>query len=121
ASSRRPSGWILRRHSRDEASDQTPMAESTLNEVARDDDGRAGGQILLTLLGGVLLVVAAVAYAVFPEVESAAVDGPGTAVASRNFYGSLIAIIAALTLGAPLVYRAFKDLWEGRTQMNALA
>ncbi len=99
------------------------MAETRIEDVSDDDAGRAGGQIILTLLGGVLLVAAAIAYLIFPEIEPAIVEnGAGRVeVIDRNFYAAVIAIIAALTLGAPLVWRALKDLWHGRTQMNALA
>src|SRR5688572_12261858 len=102
------------------------MAETYKNEVADHADhdaGRAGGQILLTLLGGVLLIVAAVAYIWFPDGEPSVVENGASSVEviSRNFYAGLISIIAALTLATPLIYRALKDLWHGRTQMNALA
>lgn len=98
------------------------MAEPNINEMAEDDAGRAGGQIILTLLGGVLLLAAAAAKMMFAAGEAAAVDSDvGTIETTRNFYAGLVGIIAALTLGAPLVWRALKDLWHGRTQMNALA
>ena len=93
------------------------------NELAvTDDASRAGGQIILTLLGGVLLLAAAIAKLMFPEMEPTALDTDGGVVqTSNNFYSGLIGSIAALTLGAPLVWRALKDVWQGRTAMNALA
>ena len=92
------------------------MAQTTTRTDLGDlDTGRASWQIVLTLLGGVLLVVASIAYLLFSPVET------DRGVAPKNFYASSVALVAALLLGAPLVSRAAVDLWNGRTRMNVLA
>ncbi len=80
-----------------EASDHIP-------QLIDDQTGRAANQIILTLAGGVLLVVAAVARPVF----------------EKPHHSDLLAMVAALALGVPLVVRAFIDLWRGRTRFEEL-
>lgn len=68
------------------------------------DTGRVSIQIIATLLGGVLLVCSIVARFVFTD----------------DFYSTLLAMISAVLLGAPLVWVALKDLYHGHAHMNEL-
>ena len=86
------------------------MAHEHAKHLVEAQEGRAGVQIILTFIGGVLLVNAAIAYWLFPG------DGSG-----HNFYADSMAIVAALLLGLPLVVQAFRDLWSGHTHMDELA
>jgi Cd2+/Zn2+-exporting ATPase len=91
------------------------MAHEHAKEMVEAQTGRAGMQIVLTFIGGVLLLTSAIAYWLFPgEVDPATGE-------SSNFYAATLALLAAILLGAPLVVRAFKDLWEGHTHMDELA
>ncbi|MEX0654805.1 MAG: cation-translocating P-type ATPase [Phycisphaeraceae bacterium] len=66
--------------------------------------GRVGFQILVTLLGGTLLMTALVAQFAF--------DSPDPA--------EFLAMIATILLGGPLVWVALKDLAQGHYHMNEL-
>ncbi|MEX2672307.1 MAG: cation-translocating P-type ATPase [Phycisphaeraceae bacterium] len=66
--------------------------------------GRVGFQILVTLLGGTLLICALIASFSF--------DSPDT--------GDILAGIATVLLGGPLVWVALKDLAQGHYHMNEL-
>jgi len=87
------------------------MAHEHAKHLVEAQEGRAGTQIILTFIGGVLLINAAIAYWLFP-------GDPNT---GQNFYADTMAVIAALLLGVPLVVQAFKDLWSGHTHMDELA
>lgn len=80
------------------------MAHDHLRELANDDTGRTAVQIVGSLLGGTLLLSALAARLLF----------------EKPFHHGLLALLAALLLGAPLVWRALRDLWLGRTEMNEL-
>ncbi|MEX0775633.1 MAG: cation-translocating P-type ATPase [Phycisphaeraceae bacterium] len=75
--------------------------------------GRISLQIIATLLGGVLLISAAVAALIFPPATD--LDGE-----SYNVYAQSLGLFAAVLLGAPLVWVAFKDLLHGHYHMNEL-
>ncbi|MBI1371092.1 MAG: heavy metal translocating P-type ATPase [Planctomycetes bacterium] len=92
------------------------MAHEHAKSLVEAQEGRAGTQIILTFVGGVLLINAAIAYWLFPGMTD-----PNDAGRSVNFYADTMAIIAALLLGVPLVVQAFKDLWSGHTHMDELA
>ncbi|MEX2673605.1 MAG: cation-translocating P-type ATPase [Phycisphaeraceae bacterium] len=92
------------------------MAHEHVKEMVEAQEGKAGFQIILTFVGGVLLLNAALAYLLFPSSPH-----PEQAGATVNTYADLLALGAAILLGAPLVIRAFKDLWEGHTHMDELA
>jgi Cd2+/Zn2+-exporting ATPase len=62
-------------------------------------------QLGVFLFGGLLLGISWVATFLFERQEIAV----------------LVALLAAVLLGAPLVYNAIKDLWQGRLEMNELA
>jgi len=66
--------------------------------------GRISIQIIATLLGGVLLVCSIFARFLFES----------------DFYASLLAMMSAILLGAPLVWVAIKDLYHGHAHMNEL-
>ena len=80
-----------------------------LQTEVEHDTGTVGLQILATLLGGVLLICSVLA-----DYFSDGTIGNG------DFYTSTLAMIAAILLGAPLVYVAFKDLMHGHMHMNEL-
>lgn len=79
--------------------------ESTHNDPGLESQtGRVSLQILATLVGGVLLLCSLVSQLVY----------------GHPFYADILAMIAAVLLGAPLVYIALDDLVRGRTNMNEL-
>lgn len=80
------------------------MAHDQYSELLADDTGRAINQIILSLLGGVLLLVSLIARFTFEQ----------------PFFSALVAFLASLMLGVPLVIQAFKDLRDGRAEMNEL-
>ena len=88
-----------------------PAPPSPAHEV----EPRAGSRVLLTLVGAVLLIAAAVAGLVFDDVTTLAGAEP------RNFQADAIALVAALLLGVPLLARAAVDIWNGRTALTVLA
>jgi Zn2+/Cd2+-exporting ATPase len=71
--------------------------------------GRVGLEILATLFGGVLLICSALA--------DYFADGT---IGNGDFYTSVLAAIAAILLGAPLIVVAFRDLAHGHMHMNEL-
>lgn len=81
--------------------------------------GRVSLQILATLLGGVLLLCSVAAIFVFGPTTQITPDGTERLV-YRNFYSELLGIVAAILLGAPLVWTALKDLIHGHAHMNEL-
>ena len=66
--------------------------------------GRVSFQIMGTLLGGTLLVCALLAQFFYDSKDISA----------------LLAAVAAILLGGPLVWVALKDLWQGHYHMNEL-
>jgi Cd2+/Zn2+-exporting ATPase len=72
--------------------------------------GRVGVQILATLVGGMLLISSFAAQILF---------GPGEG-GNANIYATLLAMVSAILLGAPLVWVAVKDILRGHTHMNEL-
>jgi Cd2+/Zn2+-exporting ATPase len=81
------------------------MAHDHIKNLVDAQTGRAGAQILITLVGGILLVAAAIANVVFETDDQS----------------GLLAMAAALLLGLPLVYNALKDLVSGHHHMDELA
>ncbi|MEM1012286.1 MAG: cation-translocating P-type ATPase [Planctomycetota bacterium] len=73
--------------------------------------GGIGARLFLTLAGGVLLLVAAGASWFLPGVGDDAV----------SWHAAVVAAIAAMLLGLPIVADAFKGLRDGRVQVNSLA
>ena len=69
--------------------------------------GRISYQIYGTLLGGVLLICALAAHVLKPWYGS-------------DFHSESMAMIAAILLGAPLIWVAIKDLAHGHMHMNEL-
>jgi len=84
------------------------MAEQPTSEAVEleSETGRLSFQILATLLGGVLLVCAALGYVLYSTPDG---DIAG-----------MLAGLATVLLGAPLVYVAARDMWQGQTRMNEL-
>ena len=66
--------------------------------------GRVSVEIIATLLGGTLLMCALIAKLTFDNADPS----------------DLLASIATVLLGAPLVWVALKDLWQGHMHMNEL-
>jgi Zn2+/Cd2+-exporting ATPase len=81
------------------------MAHDYIKDMVDDQTGRASTQIVAALLGGVMLLSALAASFIFKQ----------------PFYSGVLAFIAAVLLGTPLVWAALQDLVKGRTQMNELA
>lgn len=86
------------------------MADTQTTSRTELETGRAGGKVLLTLLGGTLLLSAFAASLLFPDSAS-----------DDNWHAAVVAAVAAILLGGPLVFEALKDAFRGVTQMNALA
>ncbi|MFW6059019.1 MAG: heavy metal translocating P-type ATPase [Phycisphaeraceae bacterium] len=82
------------------------MADASANEdlQIQQATGRISFQIMGTLLGGTLLICAVIARFLY--------DSPDIA--------GLMGGLAAILLGAPLVWLAMKDLWRGHYHMNEL-
>ncbi len=82
------------------------MAHDYLAEdlALKSKTGRVSLEIIATLLGGTLLMCALIAKLTFD------VNDPS----------DLLAGIATVLLGAPLVWVALKDLWQGHMHMNEL-
>ena len=72
--------------------------------MVEDESGHSGPLVLATLLGGVLLLAALAARFLF----------------GQEFYHGVLALVAAVLLGTPLVVQALGDLLDGRTEMNEL-
>jgi len=75
-----------------------------MHDMVEAQTGRASVQIIATFSGGTLLVTALVAKLFY-----------------HNDLGSLMGMVAAILLGAPLVWRAVQDLYHGHTHMDELA
>ena len=69
--------------------------------------GRVGGQILATLVGGTLLICSLIAHLLAPRYGS-------------DFHATILAMLSAILLGAPLVWVALKDIAHGHMHMNEL-
>ncbi len=81
------------------------MAHEHAREMVEAQTGKAGTQILVTLLGGVLLLAGGLAYWIFDQ----------------TYYAEAMAMIASIMLGGPLVWTALKGLATGHTHMDELA
>ena len=73
------------------------MAHDFVKDMIDQEEGRAGFRIVFTLGGGVLLLTALAAGKIY----------------DHSFHAAMIAMAAALLLGAPLVWQALLDLWRG--------
>ena len=82
------------------------MAHDYLTEdlALKSQTGRVSVEIIATLLGGTLLICALIAKLTFDNQDPS----------------DLLAGIATILLGAPLVWVALKDLWQGHMHMNEL-
>ncbi len=82
------------------------MAHDYLKEGLELDSktGRVGFQIIVTLLGGTLLISALIARMTFDSQDTS----------------DLLALVATVLLGTPLIWVALKDLWRGHMHMNEL-
>ena len=80
------------------------MAQERPRSVVTEETQRAATQIIVTLIGGVLLLNSMLASWIFVH----------------DFYAAALAVAAALFLGVPLVLQAIQDLLDGRTRMNEL-
>ncbi len=86
------------------------MAHDHVHDMVSDGTGRASAQIMITLVGGLLLIVAFLARFFFES-------GPDDTAA---YQANLLAMVAALLLGTPLVYHALRDLVQGHSHMDEL-
>ncbi|MGE3181831.1 MAG: heavy metal translocating P-type ATPase, partial [Phycisphaerae bacterium] len=100
-------------HSHDHAHDHHHHDHDHHHDHHHHDHGGIGhhhdlfstnAKIVLTLLGGVLLLASAIAHYVF----------------QNEFHAPVMAAIAAIMLGAPLVISAVKDLIAGHSHMDEL-
>jgi Zn2+/Cd2+-exporting ATPase len=82
------------------------MAHDYLTEdlALKSKTGRVSVEIIATLLGGALLICALIAKMTF----------------DNNDPSDLLAGIATILLGTPLVWVALKDVWQGHMHMNEL-
>ncbi len=82
------------------------MAHDYLTEdlALKSKTGKVSVEIIATLLGGTLLICALIARMTFDNVDPS----------------DLLAGIATVLLGTPLVWVALKDLWQGHMHMNEL-
>ncbi len=81
------------------------MAHDVAKNMIDAQEGKASAIIVMTFVGGVLLINAAIAQFIFEQ----------------RFYADVLGFAAALLLGTPLVVQAFKDLWSGHMHMDELA
>lgn len=81
------------------------MPHDHLKEMVNDQTGRAGSQIIATLVGGILVLNSFVAQWLFP---------------GQPFYSDALAFVGALVLGVPLIKHAAQGLWEGHAHMDEL-
>ena len=81
------------------------MAHDHLKEMVYEQTGRAGRQIIVTLVGGILVLNSFLAQWLF---------------SGQNFYSDVLACLGALVLGVPLVHHALRDLWHGHAHMDEL-
>jgi Cd2+/Zn2+-exporting ATPase len=81
------------------------VAHDFVKDMIDREEGRAGSWIMFTLGGGILLLTALAA----------------SQVCTHPSHSGMIAMVAAIVLGAPLVWQALLDLWHGKSQVNELA
>lgn len=81
------------------------MAHDFAKTMIDQEEGRAGFRIMVVMSGGILLIAALTAGEIFPH------PCPPT----------ILAMIAAVLLGTPLVCQAVADLWHGHADMDGLA
>ncbi len=87
------------------------MAHEHMKDMVEAQEGQATTMIVMTFIGGVLLICSALAYLIFPT----------SADTGANFHAIALAFIASILLGAPLVVRALRDLARGESHMDELA
>ncbi|MCZ7645416.1 MAG: cation-translocating P-type ATPase [Planctomycetota bacterium] len=100
------------------------MAHANLKEQISAETGQASAEIVVTLLGGVLLLASLAAQYLFapaqaPEPQAHHAEWAGGHGPS-NFYAEALAFVAAILLGAPLVLGAWKELVHGHSHMIEL-
>lgn len=81
------------------------MPHDHLKEMVNDQTGKAGSQIIATLIGGILVLNSFLAQWLFP---------------GQPFYADALAFVGALVLGVPLLKHAAQGLWEGHAHMDEL-
>jgi len=80
------------------------VKETLQLDAVESRTGKVSLQIKATLLGGVLMVCSFISQLLFYD----------------DFYPAALGFGAAVLLGAPLVYVALKDLWQGHAHFNEL-
>lgn len=80
------------------------MAHEHINRMIDHETDQARTQIIMTLVGGILLLTSVAAIWIF----------------DKPFYSNLLAMMSALLLGLPLVIAAARDLMRGHTHMDEL-
>ena len=91
------------------------MAHFNIKQSVQAETGKASALMIATLFGGMLVLCSFVADWLFAD-TGIRTDGLG----SNNFYASLIALMGAVLLGAPLVWHALVHLWHGEKHMDEL-
>jgi Cd2+/Zn2+-exporting ATPase len=93
------------------------MAHAHLREIEAETT-RAGGLLIATLMGGMLVISSFVVN--FPFVSRILFQLDVSEGAATTPYSELIALIGAVLLGAPLVWHAIKCLVHGHMHMDEL-
>lgn len=88
------------------------MAHDYLKKSIEKQTGRASAALVMTLMGGVLVVNSFIAQRIFAEPT----DKPN----ALNPYAAFLALAGAVLLGAPMVKHALVHLWRGASHMDEL-
>jgi Cd2+/Zn2+-exporting ATPase len=88
------------------------MVHDYLKKSVEKQTGRASAALVMTLMGGVLVLNSFVAQRIFAQPD----DKPGM----LNPYAAMLALAGAVLLGAPMVTHAVVHLWRGAPHMDEL-
>ena len=91
------------------------MAHFDIKQSVQAETGKASTLLIATLFGGMLVVCSFVAEWLFAGSTVRTASGE-----ANNFYSSLIALLGAVLLGAPLVWHALAHLAHGEKHMDEL-
>ncbi|MFQ5491904.1 MAG: heavy metal translocating P-type ATPase, partial [Phycisphaerae bacterium] len=83
--------------------------------ITQAQTGRASRLLVMTMMGGMLVISSFIAEYLFADSPIQAGGGQ-----LRNPYADFLALVAALVLGLPLVWHAVKHLMEGHMHMDEL-
>jgi len=88
------------------------VAHDYLKKSLEKQSGRASAALVMTLMGGALVLNSFVAQRIFAQPD----DKPGV----LNPYAAILALTGAVLLGAPMVKHAVVHLWRGAPHMDEL-